>query len=155
MIREVGLRESTWADPPARFEAGTPSVADAVGFGAACAFLSDLGMQQVAAHEQAMTTLLWERLSEEPGIELYGPMPEHRSGLVTFNITDIHAHDVASLLDERHVCVRAGHHCTQPLHGHLGLTASARASVGVYTAPADIEHLINGLRNVRRILGSA
>ncbi len=153
MIREVGLRSSTWADPPARFEAGTPSVADAVGFGAACDFLSTIGMEQVQEHTHDLTRYLWEQLREEPGIETYGPTPEHRSGLVAFNVTDIHSHDVASILDEQHICIRAGHHCTQPLHAQLDLAASARASVSVHTTHADIDRLIDGLRRTRQVFG--
>lgn len=151
MIRDVELRSSTWADPPARFEAGTPSVADAVGFGAACDFLAAIGMQQVQAHTHDLTRYLWERLREEPGIDIYGPTPEHRSGLVTFNLGDVHAHDVASILDEQHICIRAGHHCTQPLHGQLDLAASARASVSIHTTHADIDRLIDGLRRAKQV----
>ena len=151
MIRVVGLRESSWADLPAKFEAGTPSVADAVGFGAACEYLARLGMDAVHQHELDVTRYAWEQLLELPEVEVYGPPPEERGGVVSFNLGDVHAHDVASILDEDGVAIRAGHHCAQPLHERFGLTASARASFYVYNSRADVDHLIEGLRRARSI----
>lgn len=151
MIRTVGLRESTWADLPSKFEAGTPSVADAVGFGAACDYLSGLSMESIRSHEVELTRYLYGQLLELPEIEVYGPLPEHRSGAVSFNLADAHPHDVASILDESSVCVRAGHHCTQPLHDRFGLAASVRASVYVYNTTDDVDRLIDGLRRVREV----
>ncbi|HUG16637.1 MAG TPA: cysteine desulfurase [Thermomicrobiales bacterium] len=151
MIRSVGMRESTWADPPARFEAGTPSVADAVGFGAACDFLAGLSMDAVRAHEVALTRYAYRQLLELPELTVYGPAPERRSGAVTFNLEGVHPHDIASILDEDGVCVRAGHHCAQPLHARLGIDASARASFYVYNSEDDVDRLVNSLRRVRSI----
>jgi cysteine desulfurase / selenocysteine lyase len=151
MIRSVGLQESTWADLPAKFEAGTPSVADAVGFGAACEFLSGLSMEAIRAHEVTLTRYAYQQLLELPEVIVYGPAPEHRSGAVSFNIEGIHSHDIASILDEDGVCVRAGHHCTQPLHARLGIDASARASFYVYNSEDDVDRLVESLRRVRSI----
>ena len=151
MIRTVGWRESTWADLPSKFEAGTPSVADAVGFGAACEFLSSLSMSAVREHEIELTRYLYHQLIELPEVEVYGPVPECRSGAVSFNMGDVHPHDVASILDESGVCVRAGHHCTQPLHDKLGLAASVRASVYVYNTVDDVDRLIEALHRVRSV----
>jgi len=151
MIRSVGLHESTWADVPAKFEAGTPSVADAVGFGAACDYLSALTMAAVREHEVALTRYAYRQLLELPELTVYGPEPEHRSGAVSFNLEGVHPHDIASILDEEGVCVRAGHHCAQPLHARLGIDASARASFYVYNSEDDVDRLVEGLRRVRSI----
>lgn len=151
MIRTVGPHESTWADLPAKFEAGTPSVADAVGFGAACDFLSGLSMETVRAHEVTLTRYAYQQLLELPEVIVYGPEPEHRSGAVSFNIEGVHPHDIASILDEDGVCVRAGHHCCQPLHARLGIDASARASFYVYNSEDDVDRLVESLRRVRSI----
>ncbi|RIK47187.1 MAG: cysteine desulfurase [Chloroflexi bacterium] len=151
MIRQVTLRDSLWADLPAKFEAGTPSVADAVGFGAACEYLSGLGMQAIHQHELEITRYAWEQLLELPDIEIYGPPPEERGGVIAFNSGDVHAHDVASILDEDGIAIRAGHHCAQPLHERLGLAASARASFYVYNSRADVDRLVDSLRRVRSI----
>jgi cysteine desulfurase/selenocysteine lyase len=153
MIRTVGLRESTWADLPAKFEAGTPSVADAVGFAAACDYLSAISMAAIRDHETELTTYAYTQLLELPDITVYGPTPEHRSGAISFNIAGAHPHDVASILDEDAICIRAGHHCTQPLHARLNLDASARASFYLYNTHDDIDRLISGLRKVRSIFG--
>jgi len=153
MIRVVGLRESTWADLPSKFEAGTPSVADAVGFGAACEYLSGIGMAAVAAHEHDLVEYAWGQLLELPELTAYGPPPEGRSGAISFTRAGVHPHDIASILDEDGVCIRAGHHCTQPLHARLGLDATARASFYVYNTRDDVDRLIDGLRRVRSIFG--
>lgn len=153
MIRVVGLRESTWADLPSKFEAGTPSVADAVGFGAACEYLSGIGMAAVAAHEHDLVEYAWGQLLELPELTAYGPPPEGRSGAISFTMAGVHPHDIASILDEDGVCIRAGHHCTQPLHARLGLDATARASFYVYNTRDDVDRLIDGLRRVRSIFG--
>jgi cysteine desulfurase/selenocysteine lyase len=153
MIRIVGLHESTWADLPARFEAGTPSVADAVGFGAACTFLRELGMGAVRDHEVALTRYAYEQLLELPELTVYGPPPEYRSGAVSFSMAGAHPHDIASILDEDGICIRAGHHCAQPLHARLGVEATARASFYVYNTEDDVDRLIDGLRRVRSVFG--
>ena len=151
MIRTVGLRESTWADLPAKFEAGTPSVADAVGLGAACDFLTGVGMDTVLAHEHSLTRYAYQQMIELPELTIYGPPVEDRAGVISFNIGDVHPHDVASLLDEHQIAVRAGHHCTQPLHARLDLNASVRASFYIYNTVEDVDRLIDGLRYVRTI----
>jgi cysteine desulfurase/selenocysteine lyase len=151
MIRTVGLRESTWADLPAKFEAGTPSVADAVGFAAACDYISGVSMDAIREHEVALTDYAWNQLLELPDVTVYGPPPVCRSGAISFNIAGAHPHDVASILDEDGICIRAGHHCTQPLHARFNLDASARASFYLYNTAEDIDRLITGLRKVRSI----
>lgn len=151
MIRTVGARESTWADLPSKFEAGTPSVADAVGLGTACEYLSGLGMAAIAQHEHELTEYAYAQLMELPDVAIYGPPVTGRAGVLSFNIGDIHPHDVGSILDEKNVAVRAGHHCTQPLHAKLDLTASVRASFYIYNSNEDVDRLIDGLRHVRSI----
>jgi cysteine desulfurase/selenocysteine lyase len=152
MIREVHLRRSDFNDIPYKFEAGTPDIAAAIGLGAAAEYLMALGMDNVRAHEQeltryAMTTLL----REVPGIQIYGPDAESRGGVVAFNLPGIHPHDVAQILDRSGICVRAGHHCTMPLHERFDLAATARASFNVYTVPEEVDALVAGLREVARI----
>ncbi|HEX7492223.1 MAG TPA: cysteine desulfurase [Candidatus Limnocylindrales bacterium] len=152
MIREVHLRRSDFNDIPYKFEAGTPDISAAIGLGAAAEYLMALGMENVRAHEQelahyAMTTLR----REVPGIEIYGPGADARGGVVAFNLPGIHPHDVAQILDRSGICVRAGHHCTMPLHEHFDLAATARASFNVYTVPEEIDALVVGLREVARI----
>ncbi len=151
MIRTVDMRESTWAALPSKFEAGTPSVADAVGLGAACDYLSGIGMQAITEHEHDLTTYAHAQLVELPDVTIYGPPVAERAGVISFNIGDVHPHDVASLLDEMDVAVRAGHHCTQPLHAKLDLAASVRASFYVYNSREDVDRLIDGLRHVRSV----
>jgi cysteine desulfurase/selenocysteine lyase len=153
MIRSVGLSQSSWADLPNKFEAGTPSVADAVGLAAACDYLTALGMDAVREHEVALTRYAWEELRSLPWLTIYGPAPEHRSGAISFNVAGAHAHDVASILNEDGICIRAGHHCTQPLHASLGLDASARASFYVYNTEADVHRLLDSLCRVRKVFG--
>lgn len=153
MIRTVELSGSTWADIPSRFEAGTPSVADAVGLGAACDYLDGLGMEAIAAHEHELTGYAYGQLMELPEVQIYGPPVAERAGVIAFNLGEIHPHDVASLLDEHQVAVRAGHHCTQPLHAKLDLAASVRASFYVYNTREDVDRLIDGLRYVRTVFG--
>jgi cysteine desulfurase/selenocysteine lyase len=153
MIRSVELSGSTWADVPSKFEAGTPNVADAVGLAAACDFLAELSPATIHAHELDLTRYAYEQLLELPEIEVYGPPAEQRAGVIAFNFAEVHAHDVASILDEDGVCIRAGHHCTQPLHARLGLDASARASFYVYNTRQDVDRFVEGLRRVRSVFG--
>ncbi len=146
MIRKVGLTESTWAEVPTKFEAGTPAVGDAIGLAVAVEYLTSLGMDCVLAHEQALVGYALERLTEIPGITIYGPRnPAHRSGVVSFTLDGIHPHDVASILDEENVAVRAGHHCAQPLMNHLGVVATTRASFYIYNSEADVDRLVAAL----------
>ena len=153
MIREVHLRRSEFNDIPWKFEAGTPAVGDAIGLGVAADYLMDLGMTAVRAHERDLVTYALEVLPREiPGIELYGPMdPDVRGGVVPFNLPGIHPHDVAQVLDRFGIAIRAGHHCTMPLHERLDLSATARASFSVYSTKADIDALVSGLQEVQRV----
>ena len=155
MIKSVHLRHTTFADIPHKFEAGTPDVAAAIGLGAAIDYLTALGMENVAAHEQALTAYALELLPRAvPGIRIHGPMdPAERAGIVTFTLPEAHAHDVATLLDREAIAIRAGHHCTQPLHERLGEAATGRASFSVYSSIDDIDRLAAGLRGVQRIFG--
>ena len=153
MIREVHLRRSDFNAVPWKFEAGTPAVADAIGLGVAADYLMAIGMDAVRAHERALVAYAFEVLTREvPDIALYGPMdPDVRGGVVPFNLAGIHPHDVAQVLDRSGIAVRAGHHCTMPLHERLDLSATARASFSVYTTTADIDRLAEGLREVQRV----
>ncbi len=146
MIASVELQSATWSELPSKFEAGTPPVAEAVGLGVAVEYLSDLGMERVRVHERELTAYMLERLAGVPGLRVVGP-PEadRRGGLASFTIEGIHPHDVAELVDRGGVCIRAGHHCAQPLMRSLGVGATARASVGVYNDPGDIDALIDAL----------
>ncbi len=152
MIREVHLRRSEWNDIPWKFEAGTPDVAAAIGLGAAADYLRGLGMDSVREHERELVGYALETLQREvPGIELYGPPADQRGGVVPFNLPGIHPHDVAQVLDRFGIAVRAGHHCTMPLHERLDLAATARASFNVYSTREDIDALVAGLKEVQRV----
>jgi len=155
MIESVHLRHATYNEIPHKFEAGTPAVSSAVGLGAAVDYLSALGMENVAAHEEALTAYALEVLPREvPGIRIHGsPDAAERAGIVTFTLPEAHAHDVATLLDREAVAIRAGHHCTQPLHERLGESATGRASFNVYSTTEDIDRLAAGLRGVQRVFG--
>jgi len=153
MIREVHLRRTTFNDVPWKFEAGTPDIAAAIGLGAALDYLADLGMDRLREHERELVGYALEVLPREvPGITIYGPASaDDRGGVVTFNLPGVHPHDVATLLDRDAIAVRAGHHCTQPLHERLGEAATARASFNVYSDRDDIDRLAKGLRSVQRV----
>jgi cysteine desulfurase / selenocysteine lyase len=156
MIREVHLRRSEWNDIPWKFEAGTPDIAAGIGLGAAAEYLRELGMDRVREHERELLTYaLVELQREHPEVALYGPMDAGiRCGVIPFNVPGVHPHDVAQVLDRSGVAVRAGHHCTMPLHERLELPATARASFNVYTNEADIDALVAGLHEVKRIFGA-
>ena len=156
MIREVHLRRSEFNSIPWKFEAGTPDIAAGIGFGAAADYLRELGMDRVREHERELLIYALAALNREhPDLDLYGPMdPEIRCGVIPFNVPGVHPHDVAQVLDRSGVAVRAGHHCTMPLHERLELAASARASFNVYTTEADIDALVAGLHEVKRIFGT-
>jgi cysteine desulfurase/selenocysteine lyase len=147
MIRRVALEKSTWNDLPWKFEAGTPSVGDAVGLAAAVSYLETIGMEAIAAHDGAMADYAQRRLGAIDGMTVYGPAV--RGALVAFSLEGIHPHDLASLLDERGIAVRAGHHCAQPLHERLGLAATTRASFYLYNTPAEIDALADGIEAAR------
>jgi cysteine desulfurase/selenocysteine lyase len=154
MIASVDFQGATWNELPYKFEAGTPPVAEAVGLGAAVEYLRSLGMERVRGHERELTSYLLGRLNEIEGLRVVGP-PEasERGGLASFAIEGMHPHDVAELADRGGVCIRAGHHCAQPLMRCLGLSATARASVGIYNTPSDVDALIEALRAGREIFG--
>ena len=151
MIREVSLTSSKWNELPWKFEAGTMSIAEAVGLGAAVHYLEGLGMDQVFAHDRELVAYAMQRLAEVPGLRMLGPSAEKRGGLVAFTLEGVHPHDVATVLDQRGVCVRAGHHCAMPLHDALGIPASARASFHCYSVPEDLDALERGLRRAREV----
>lgn len=153
MIRRVTLEGSTWNDLPHKFEAGTPAIAEAAGLGAAVDYLGALGMDNILAHEKIVADYALDRLSEIPGLTLYGPDASQRNGVATFTLQDIHAHDVAQLLDAEGVAVRAGHHCAMPLHKRLGVAATARASFYVYNTRDDVDALVEAIYNARRVFG--
>jgi cysteine desulfurase / selenocysteine lyase len=154
MISSVDFQSSTWNELPAKFEAGTPMIAEAVGLAAAIDYLSALGMARLRAHEQGLTAYMLERLQEVPGLRVVGPPEaESRGGLASFTIEGMHPHDVAELADRGGVCIRAGHHCAQPLMRCLGVGATARASVGVYSDAADIDALVAALQAGREVFG--
>jgi cysteine desulfurase / selenocysteine lyase len=146
MIDFVGLYESTWKELPWKFEGGTPIIAGAIGLGVAIDFLQDIGFENIQAHEHKLAAYALEKLSEVEGITIYGPKdPDKRAGLVTFNIEDVHPHDVATVLDAEGIAVRAGHHCAQPLMKWLNVSATARASFYLYNTEDDIDKLVKGL----------
>jgi len=152
MIEIVGDQATTFNILPHRFEAGTPNAADAVGLAAACDYLTALGMDRVRAHEVELTALLLDGLQLLDGIRIFGPMTaQARSGVVSFAFEDVHAHDLATILDEHGVCVRAGHHCAQPLMRRLGVPATARASVWVHSTPDDLRALMTALQHAKAL----
>lgn len=153
MIKKVFLRSFVANDLPHKFEAGTPAIAEAVGFGAAVDYLSQVGMDEIAAHEQEITTYALDRLSEVPGLRVYGPVVEQKGGVVSFTMEGVHPHDVAQILDTEGVAVRAGHHCAMPLHEKLNLPATTRASFYLYSTLEEVDRLANGLSSVIKMFG--
>jgi cysteine desulfurase / selenocysteine lyase len=154
MIRKVTRGGTTYADPPARFEAGTPAIAQAIGMASALRWLDGFGMDAVLAHEQEIAAHAVERLAEVPGLRIFGPpASSERIGPVSFELEGVHAHDVSEILDRHAVAVRAGHHCAQPLMERLGVPATARASFAVHTVPEEIDRLVEGLHDARRVFG--
>jgi cysteine desulfurase/selenocysteine lyase len=153
MIRRVQFEETTWGDLPHKFEAGTSPIAEAVGFGAAVDYLTGVGLEAIEQHEHELAAYALERLRDVPGIVLYGPPPDRRAGIVSFNMDGVHPHDVAQVLDWEGVAIRAGHHCCQPLMHRLGVAATNRASFYLYTLPEEIDRLTEGLFRVRKVFG--
>jgi cysteine desulfurase/selenocysteine lyase len=151
MIRSVKFEGTTWGELPHKFEAGTSPMAEAVGLGAAIDYLEAIGFDAIEAHEHELAAYALERLRELPGVQLYGPPPERRAGIVSFNVEGVHPHDVAQILDLDGVAIRAGHHCCQPLMHKLGVAATNRASFYVYTIPEEIDQLVEGLHKVRKV----
>lgn len=154
MIDHVGLFDSTWKDLPWKFEGGTPIIAGAVGLGAAIDFLESIGLDQIEQHEKQLTAYAMERIQEIDGLTVYGPQ-QNRAGLVTFNLDDVHPHDVATVLDADGIAVRAGHHCCQPLMRWLNVTATARASFYLYNTEAEVDRLVSSLIKTKEYFGHA
>jgi cysteine desulfurase/selenocysteine lyase len=150
MISQVTLEGSTWNDLPYKFEAGTPIIAGAIGLGYAVDYLTEVGMDKIHAHEQALTEYALERLAEVPGLTVYGPEASQKGAVAAFKFGDIHAHDVAQILDSHGIAVRAGHHCAMPLHECLGANATARASFYLYNTPSEIDALVEGLYKAKQ-----
>ena len=155
MIEFVRDDHSTWNVLPHKFEAGTPNVADAVGLAAACDYLDAIGMEHVLSHERRLVRLASERLSAIDGVKVYGPPAAERSGVVSFTVRDIHPHDLATIFDEDGVCIRAGHHCAQPLMRRLGVSATARASFYVYSDENDVEALVRALGRAQALFSQS
>jgi cysteine desulfurase/selenocysteine lyase len=151
MIRSVDFFESKWADLPWKFEAGTSPYVEATGLGAAIEWVSALGLDAVRAHEAELTAYALDRLGEIPGLRIFGPAAEHRGALVSFALDGVHPHDVAELLSRDNICIRAGHHCAQPLMRRLGVPATTRASFAVHNTRDDVDRLVDGLHTVRRV----
>lgn len=151
MIDRVTFEKTTYAPPPGRFEAGTPHITGVVGLHAAIDYVESIGLDRIHAHETALVTQAREALSKLNSVRLFGP--DDAAGIVSFAVEGVHPHDVATILDEGNVAIRAGHHCAQPLMDALGVPATARASFGVYNSAADIEALVKGIERVTRIFG--
>ena len=149
MIRRVTYDDATWEDLPWKFEAGTPSIAQGIAFAAAVDYLEDIGMDAVQAHEELLAEYAYDRLTEFDDVTVYGPPGDDRGGLVAFNLESVHAHDLSSIVNEHGVAIRAGDHCTQPLHDKLGVAASARASFYIYNTREEIDLLIDALEDAR------
>lgn len=149
MIDFVDLYDSTWTDLPTKFEAGTPLIAQAIGLQAAIEYIESIGFDAIHEHEQALTTYAYEQMSQIEGIDIYGPSQDQRAGIITFNLKDVHPHDVATALDTEGVAVRAGHHCAQPLMKWLNVSSTARASFYIYNTKEDIDQLVEGLKQTK------
>jgi cysteine desulfurase/selenocysteine lyase len=153
MIKEVKLRTFRPNSLPHKFEAGTPAIAEAVGFGAAVDYLTSIGMDAIAAHEHEITAYAIERLEEIPGLKVFGPPAEHKGGVAAFTLDGIHPHDVAQILDRHGIAIRAGHHCAQPLHEKFGISATSRASFYLYNTKDEVDLLVNGIYKVKEMFG--
>ena len=151
MIERVTFEGSTYAPPPQRFEAGTPAIVEAIGFAAACEYVSNIGLASIEAHERALVARTRDALRRMNDITLFGP--EESAGIVSFALDGVHPHDLGTILDEENVAIRAGHHCAQPLMDHLGIPATARASFGLYSDESDVEALIRGIERTKAIFG--
>jgi cysteine desulfurase/selenocysteine lyase len=150
MIARVTEHDSEWADPPARFEAGTLPIVQAIALGTAARWVLDLGTERISQYEHQLTQLAMQELSAIPGLRIYGPAVEHRGAIVSFRIDGLHPEDLAALLDRKGVLTRHGHHCAMPLHTHLNVTATTRASFGVYNTPSDVAALVDAIHFARK-----
>jgi cysteine desulfurase/selenocysteine lyase len=154
MIETVALTGSTFAAPPARFEAGTPPIAEAVALGAAVDYLSAIGMEAIRAHEKELTAYALDALESVPGLRIFGPrVPVGRGGTISFALEGVHPHDVGQILDDEGVQVRVGHHCARPVCVRYGVPATTRASFYLYTLPEEVDALVRGLESVRKVFG--
>jgi cysteine desulfurase/selenocysteine lyase len=153
MIKEVKLRSFRPNTLPHKFEAGTPAIAESVGFGAAVDYLSSLGMDAIAEHEHQITEYAIERLEEVPGVRVFGPSAQNKGGVAAFTLEGVHPHDVAQILDRDGIAVRAGHHCAQPLHEKFGIPATSRASFYLYNTRDEVDLLVNGIYKVKEMFG--
>jgi cysteine desulfurase/selenocysteine lyase len=151
MIKRVELRSFQPNSIPHKFEAGTPAIAEAAGFGAAVDYLNQIGMAAVAAHEHQIVAYALERLAEIPGVNVFGPEADQKGAVVSFVLDDLHAHDVSQVLDMHGIAVRAGHHCAQPLHDKFGVTSTARASFYIYNSMDDVDKLVAGIYKVKEM----
>jgi cysteine desulfurase/selenocysteine lyase len=152
MIRSVSFEQTTYADPPARFEAGTPPIAEAIGLGAAVEYLARIGMERIALREQELLVYAREVLARQPRLRLHGS-PRRAGGVLSFNLEGLHPHDVGTVLDHEGIAVRAGHHCAQPLMRRLGVPATIRASLACYTLRAELDALAAALHRAIEVLG--
>jgi len=154
MIEMVRMEGSTYAPPPQRFEAGVPVAAQAVGLASACDYLTEIGMEQVAAHDRGLTAYTLAELADRPWVRVLGPAnPGERVGAVAFVVDGVHPHDVGQVLDDQGIAVRTGHHCAWPLHRRLGVVASTRASFGVYTTRGEVDAFVAALDLVPAVFG--
>mgnify|MGYP006270741527 FL=1 len=151
MIRKVTFEESSWEDLPWKFEAGTPAIAEGIGLHAAIDYMDDIGMDRVERHESLLAEYAYDRLTEYDDVEIYGPPGDDRGGLVAFNVGSVHAHDLSSILNDVSVAIRAGDHCTQPLHQKMGVPASARASFYIYNTFEEIDALVDAVDDARQL----
>ena len=152
MISEVRIESSTWSPAPAKFEAGTMPIVQAIALGEAVRWVQNIGLEAIHQHEQTLLKSTMERLKAVPGMAIYGPALEHRGGIVSFRIDGVHPEDLAALLDQKGVFTRHGHHCTMPLHTHLGVSATTRVSLAAYNTQSDIEQLMQAIEFARRTL---
>ncbi len=156
MIRNVGREESTWAEIPHKFEAGTPNIAGAIALGAAADFLDEVGFDAIAEHERELLAYALERLDDLGGVRVYGPTDlNERSGVISFTMGDAHPHDISTILDSKGIAIRAGHHCAQLVMQHFDISATARASFYLYNSRDDVDRLVEGLASVKEIFGPA
>jgi cysteine desulfurase/selenocysteine lyase len=151
MIRKVTFEDSTWEELPWKYEAGTPVICQGIALAEACDYLDDIGLERIQRHEEALAEYAYDRLTEQDDVEVYGPPGDDRGGLVSFNLDSVHAHDLSSILNDYAVAVRAGDHCTQPLHDKLGAPASARASFYLYNTREEVDRLVEAVDGARQL----
>ena len=151
MIREVFQQSSTWADPPAKFEAGTCPFVEAVALGTAIDYVQGIGLDRISEYEHSLSVYAHQRLSEIKGVRILGPAVEHKGAIMSLVVEGLHAHDLSDLVDREGVAIRAGHHCTMPLHDLLKLTSSARASLAFYNTAAEVDKLVEAIISAKKV----